>query len=206
MDIATGLLFYHAGLFQLDDQLELTLVRDTTTGAPASVLPTGLAEGVVYYVRPATAGSFRLAVAPSPASPITSFVSAGVGRFAVMFDPGAPLDQACQDAWDTVLTDCTAHGGDVEAPIITIAARYLAVRLYVAHMAIGDPEKAASYDGLAGLYQEIYAPKLAAYFKGVPVRGATDATPTVSEGSPRFVRLGASPTATNFGTGSPDLV
>ncbi len=206
VDAAQGLLFYHAGLFQLDDQLELGLVRDTTVGAPASALPAGLAEGVTYYVRPATAGSFRLSLGPSPASAITPFADAGVGRFSVMFDPGAALGAAIDKAWTLVLAMCTAHGGEVEAPIVTDAAASLAVRLYVAHMAAGDPDKATSYDGIAALWPDTYKPLLEAYFKGVLVRGATDATPAIAESAPRFVRLAASTTAPNFGTGSATLV
>ncbi len=197
VDAAQGLLFYHAGLFQLDDALELSLVRDTTTGATPSELPGGLEEGVTYYVRPATAGSFRLATA------VTSFADAGVGRFRVMFDPSAALDAAIDKAWTLVLAMCTAHGGEVEAQIVTDAAASLAVRLYVAHMAAGDAEKAASYDGIALLWQETYKPLLEAYFRGVPVRGATDATPTIAEGAPRFVRLSSSATAPNFGWAAP---
>lgn len=200
---ATGTLYMRGHGLSLGDALELRVLTSTTIGATPGALPTGLSEGVTYYARPVTAGAFQLATTPT-GSAISSFGSAGVGRFAILLDSGAALDQACDDAWATVLSDLTAHGGDVEAPIVSIAAKFLAARLYVAHMAAGDAAKAASYDGIAALYAEVYAPKLAAYFRGIPVRGATDATPTVSEGSPRFRVLG--PAAPSFGTSSPEVV
>ncbi len=205
VDAVQGLLFYHAGLFGLDDVLELSLVRDRTLGATPSALPGGLAEGVAYYVRPATAGSFRLATAVSPAAAITSFTDAGVGRFSVMFDPGSTLDIAIDEAWAFIMSQCTAHGGDVEAPVVTNMAKALAVHLYIPVMAAGDPAKLATYDSLAAIWTTTYAPYLARLFAGVPVRGATDATPHTSEASPRYARLDAND-ARIFGTYAAEVV
>lgn len=207
VDPAQGLLFLAAHGLSADDALSLRVVSSTTLGATPGRLPAGLSEGVTYYARPASADAFRVAAGPSPASAIASFGSRGSGGLSIMLDPGSSLDAAIDRAWTIVMSDCTAHGGDVEAQILTDAATALAARFYVAHMAAGDPAKAASYDGIATLYQEVYAPKLAAYFAGIPVRGAADATPTVSEGSPRFRVLGASQTsATSWGTSSAEVV
>lgn len=203
VDTATGLLFYRAHGLSADDPISLRLVRDTTLGAPTPALPTGLAEGVTYYAQPSTSDAFRLATS-SGGSPISGYAAEGT-RFSWLFDPFAALDAAIDKAWTAVLADCTAHGGEVEADIITDAAGALAVRFYVAHMAAGDPETAQSYDGIAQLYTEVYQPKLDAYFKGVPVRGATDATPSIGEAAPRFRKLGAS-APTNWGTCRPELV
>ena len=204
VDAAQGLLFYRAHGLALDAPIELRLIRDTTPGAPAPALPAGLAEGITYGADPLTASSFRLRLAGSP---ITSFPDAGTGRVAFFSDPGASIDIAIDRAWTLVMEHCTAHGGDVEAQIVTDAAGALAVRLYVAAMAAGDAAKAASYDGLAALWPETYRPLLDAYLAGRPVRGATDATPLISEGSPRFVRLGETAAAARqFGTCRSDLV
>ncbi|MBP9825626.1 MAG: hypothetical protein KBF21_15470 [Thermoanaerobaculia bacterium] len=206
-DAATGLVYLSAHGLSLDDVVELRIVTHTTPGGTAGALPTGLAEGVTYYARPATAGAFRLAAAPSPASAIASFGSAAVGRAHVWLDPGAALDTAIDRAWTAILARCTAHGGDVEAQVITDAAAALASAFYVAHVAAGDPAKAASYDGISALFATVYQPLLDTYLRGTPVRGAADATPTVSEGSPRFRVLGAPVSSpTSWGTTSAEVV
>lgn len=207
VDTASGRLFSWAHGLATDDAITLRLHRDTTPGAPAQSLPTGLQEGVTYYARPTSDDAFTLATAVSPAAAIASYASAGLGEFEVRLDPWAALDAAIERAWTAVLADCTAHGGEVEAAIITDAAAALSVRLYVAHVAAGDPGKGASFDALASLYAEVYAPKLAAYFRGVPVRGATDGTPGVSEGSPLYRVLGpAVATSAPWGTCGSEVV
>lgn len=207
VDAATGLLTATAhGLFD-DDVVSLQLLSSTTLGADPSVLPAGLEEGTPYYVRPATADAFRLATAASPATAITSFADEGEGSFQLLADNADALDRAIDDAWTTVHAMLTAHGGDVEAPIVTLATRYLAAQLYIAHCAIGDPAAAQSYGAIGDLWSSTYKPLLDRYLAGIPVRGATDATPTVSEGSPRFVRLGpAASTSTSWGTESAEVV
>ncbi len=203
VDAAAGLLFIRAHGMSDGDAFSLRLHVDTTLGATAGTLPPELDEGVAYEAVPVTADSFRVR---DNGSTILTFASAGTGRFSVLTDPADALDKAIDDAWATVHARLIAHGGDVEAEIVTIATRYFAARLYVTHMAAGDPVKAESFDGLVALWTEEYKPLLEAYFRGVPVRGGRDATPTVSEGSPRFVKLAQSATATDFGTCSEDLV
>jgi hypothetical protein len=204
---SAGLLFYRAHGLALDAPISLRLVTDTTLGATPGALPGGLSEGVTYFARPATGDSFALATAVSPAPAIASFTDGGTGRFSFLWDPGASIDVAIDKAWTLVLAMCTAHGGEVDAPIVTDAAAALAVRLYCAAVAAGDPDKGASFDGLSALWPDTYKPLLEAYFRGVPVRGATDATPTIGEGSPRYVRLGSSlSSGPNFGTGSAEVV
>jgi hypothetical protein len=184
---SAGLLFYRAHGLGLDYPLTFRSISSTTLGAPPSSLPGGLSEGTTYYARPVTPDSFAVATAVSPAAQIASFSGAAVGRFGYMVDPGVALDQAIAKAWNLVQSDCTAHGGDVDAPILTDAAAALAARLYVAALCAGDPAKGASYDGISKLYAEIYAPKLAAYFAGASIRNAVDTTPTVAENGARAI-------------------
>jgi hypothetical protein len=205
--IASGLLYLAAHGFAADDEVSLRIVSDPTLGAADSELPGGLAEATTYYVRPSSADAFALATSPSPAAAIATFSAEPVGRFVLLVDPAASLDAAIDDAWETVLAHCTAHGGDVSSPLITLAAKYLAARLYVAHLGSGDPAAAVSYDGIAALWESTYKPLLDTYLRGVPVRGATDGTPATSEGSARYRALGAAaPTTTSWGTSGSDVV
>lgn len=187
--IASGLLYITGHNLTTDALLSLRRVSVTTIGAVAAALPGGLSEGVAYYARPATADALQLATAASPASAISSFSSEPVGRFAVLVDPGLALDKAIDDAWTIVHARLTAHGGDVEAPIVTLGARYLAARVYVAHLAAGDPAKAASFDGLTRVWESEVKPLFEAYFKGTPVRGGTDETPDTLENAAVLVEL-----------------
>lgn len=177
----SGLLFYRGHSLALDAPVSLRAVSSTTLGATPSVLPAPLAEGVTYYARPTSSDAFALATAVSPAAAIPAFTAPAVGRFEYLIDQGVAVDIAISKAWTVVQNDCTAHGGNVDAPILTDAAAALAVRLYIASFCAGDADKAASYDGLSRLYAEIYAPRLDAYFAGAPVRGATDATTGLAE-------------------------
>lgn len=190
---ASGLIFFRGHGLSLDAPISFRCVSSSTLGDTPSSLPAPLAEGVIYYARPSTPDAFALATAASPASAIAAFTDAAIGRFSWLCDPGAGLDAAIGKAWTVVQSDCTAHGGDVDAPLLTDAAGALAIRLYVAATCAGDPEKAASYDGLTALYAEIYAPKLAAFFSGAPVRGAADADPAVANNGPRRIVLPRGP-------------
>jgi hypothetical protein len=169
--------------FDLDARVSLDVASPATPalgGTPAT-LPTGLAVGVTYYVRPLSDRAFLLAEAPTPADAITSYDSTGSGTIVVCSDPWAPLDRAIDDAWTTIQALLTAHGGDVEAPVVEVAARYLAAQHYVAHMCAGDPAKGENYSGIATMFERVYRPLLESWRHGVPVRGATDATPHVAE-------------------------
>jgi hypothetical protein len=183
----SGLLLVRAHGLATDAPLSFRAISSTTLGATPSSLPAPLAEGTTYYARPTSSDAFQVATAVSPAAVVSAFTAAAVGRFSFLVDPGTALDTAIERAWTIVQSDCTAHGGDVTAQILTDAAAALAARFYVAFVCAGDPVKAESYDGIARLYAEIYAPKLAAYFAGVPVRGATDATPSTAENGPVLV-------------------
>lgn len=196
--VGTGLLFLRGHGLGLDAPISLRSISSTTLGATPSALPAPLAEGVTYYARAASSDAFALASAASPAAAISSFASPGVGRFGFVFDYGPALDQAIADAWMSLQSLCTAHGGDVDAPILTSAARHLAARIYIAVRCAGDAAKAASYDGISKLYTEIYEPQLRAYFAGAPVRGGTDATPAIADNSPRA--LGRAPVGWGRGT------
>lgn len=189
----SGLIFYSGHGLGLDAPLSFRAVSSTTVGALPSSLPAPLAEGVTYYARPSSSDAFQVATGPSPAAAVSSFTVAGAGRFAFEMDAGVAIDAAIGKAWTIVQSDCTAHGGNVDAPILTDAAAALAVRFYVAAVCAGDPEKAASYEGLATLYAEVYAPKLDAYFAGVAVRGAIDATPGQAENGPRAITTRGGP-------------
>jgi hypothetical protein len=180
----SGLLFLRGHGLALDAPISLRCVSDTTTGAPPSSLPVPLAEGVTYYARATSSDAFTLAAAPSPASAIAIFTVPAVGRFGFVLDYGPALDVAIADAWNAVQSRCTAHGGDVDAPILESAARHLAARIYIAVRCAGDSAKATSYDGISKLFAEIYEPQLAAYFAGVAVRGGKDLTPTLAENGP----------------------
>lgn len=192
--IAAGLLFYRSHGLALDAPLTFRAISSTTLGAPPAALPSPeLVEGTVYYARPTSSDAFQVATAPSPSPPIASFAATASARFGFLVDPGAALDLAIQRAWTVVQSDCTAHGGDTAAPLLTDAARALAARFYVVTLCTGDPTKAAQYDGLARLYAEIYAPKLAAFFTGTPIRGAVDATPGIVEDGAVLVQLPRGP-------------
>lgn len=181
----SGLILKRGHSLGLDAPISFRCISSTTLGAAPSSLGAPLLEGVTYYARPASSDAFQVATAPSPAAPIAAFTSAAVNRFSYVIDLGPALDQAIADAWGIVQSDCTAHGGDTEAPILFSAARALAAQLYLAVVCAGDAAKAESYAGLSAIYDKIYAPKLAAYFEGAPVRGATDATPTIADNAPR---------------------
>ena len=195
----SGLLLARGHGLALDAPLSLRAISSTTLGATPSSLPVPLAEGVTYYARPSSSDAFALATGASPTTAIASFSAPAVGRFGYVLDFRAALDRAIEKAWTLVQSDCTAHGGDVDAPLLTDAAAALAARLYIAVLCAGDPTKLASYDGIAGLYQEVYAPKLAAFFSGVPVRGGSDATPALAENGPVLVRPRAGVFASLFG-------
>ena len=204
-DAATGLIYYRAHGLSDGDALTLRLSSSTTTGAPATALPGGLAEGTVYEAVPATGDAFRVRLAGG--STKTSFSSAGSGRFSILLDPWPALDAAIDRAWTLIHARCTAHGGDVSAQIVTDACAALAVQLYIAATTAQDPAKKDSYAGLDALWERTYQPLLDAWLRGVPVRGATDATPSVSEGSTCFQVLGAAvPASTSWGTSSAELV
>src|SRR5262249_34002827 len=140
---ASGLIFVRAHSLALDAPVSFRAISSTTLGAPPSTLPVPLAEGTVFYARPTSSDAF-----PVAASAIAIFTSPASGRFSYIVDPGLRLDIAIARAWNVVQSDCTAHGGDVEAPILTDAAAALAARFYIAIVCAGDPDKAASYDGL----------------------------------------------------------
>lgn len=176
-----GLLYYRGHGLALDAPLSLRTISSTTLGSPPSSLPAPLVEGVTYYARPSSSDAFALAMAISPAAPIAPFTAPAAGRFGFVLDFGVALDAAIADAWAIVQSLCTAHGGDTTAPILTSAAKALAARLYIAVVCAGDATKAASYDGIAKLFAEVYEPQLRAYFAGVPVRGAVDQTPTLAD-------------------------
>ncbi len=188
----SGLILVRGHALALDAPLSFRAVSSTTLGATPSSLPVPLDEGVTYAADPQTSDAFRVKL---NGTAITAFTAAAVGRFAYVVDAGAALDVAIAKAWTVVQSDCTAHGGDVDAPLLTDAAAALAIRFYVAMIAAGDPAKAKSYDGLAVLYAEIYAPKLAAFFAGAPVRNATDATPSRAENGPVLVQPSRGPFA-----------
>jgi hypothetical protein len=184
---ASGLLFYRAHGLGVDAQISFRAISSTTLGATPSSLGAPLVEGTTYYVRPTSSDAFQVALAPSPSAPITSF-GAAVGRFGYVVDPGIALDNAIAKAWTMVQAQCTAHGGDVAAQILTDAAAAFAARLYVAVLCAGDPVKASTYDGISKLYQEVYEPLLQSYFRGLVVRGSVDATPASAENGARLMR------------------
>jgi len=183
----SGLIYYRGHGLALDAPLSFRANSSTTLGAPPASLPAPLVEGTTYYARPTTSDAFHVATAPSPAASIAAFTVAAVGRFGFILDYGPALDAAIAKAWTIVQSDCTAHGGDADASILTDAAAALAARLYVAIFCAGDAAKAQSYDGIAKLYAEVYQPKLDAYFRGVPICGAQDATPGLAENGPRLI-------------------
>lgn len=187
VDETRGLLFARAHGLEDGDTLSFQLNTVTTLGAQPGALPTVLLEGTTYEAEPATSDAFR--VRPQGGATITSFADAGVGRFSFLVDPWAALDAAIDKAWRVVLAMCVAHKGDITADIVTDAAAALAVRFYVAHMAAGDPDKGASYDGLAALWADTYKPLLDSYLAGAPVKDAVDDTPAKAEMGARLVEL-----------------
>ena len=205
VDHTTGLLYLRGHGLSEGDEMELELVDDTTIGAEATSLPGTLAEGTTYEAVPVTASAFRLRVPNGSA--ITSYADAGTGRFRILLDVWSDLDAQIERSYRYVVSQCTAHGGDITSGVVTDMAAAHAAGAYAAAKAAGDPATAATYEPALRVWREDYAPYLARLFAGVPVKGATDSTSSVSEGSPRYRVLGpAAATSTSWGTSGSGVV
>src|SRR5262245_30043402 len=129
VDIATGIFYLAAHGLSDDAPLELVLVTEMTLGAAPGALPGGAVEGHTYGASPVTAGSFRLKTSPG-GTLITSYSTDPVGEFSIRGDPWTDLDAQIDRSWRYMLSQCTAHGGDVESGVLTDMAAAHAANAY----------------------------------------------------------------------------
>jgi hypothetical protein len=181
---STGTITLSGNGLSLNAQVSLVVMSSSTLGAAPAAVPTGLAVGTPYYALPVSGSSMLLQLAATQSgSPIT-FSDGGAGAWGILIDPTIWLAAAITAASLVIDQYSTAHAAPINAAVLTLVAARLAAHFCVAAHSMMSP----AFSGILerpSMVDKLIRKLLDFWVEGAPIKGATDATPSIADDAPR---------------------
>lgn len=167
-----------------NDVVTARLEADPVYGAPATSLPTPLAEGTSYYAIVMSAQALRLAASAGGAA---IALTGGSGLWSVLIDPVPKIRAACARWSDSARNAITAHSeietdedGRYPGELVTWVARNV-LREVVTSLGMRSEQWAKEIEGIFATQAEDDRTR-ERWRSGAAIVGAKDKTPELAEG------------------------